>query len=106
MCFKCGASRGRVAPAYAEDLNSGLEQKAEHAVVGGEVEGVIFVDLRRRDDQRPFPDLGRRWRILDQLKQFVAEHDRARRGREVLGDLEGAGVYHRRMPRFLMRSSK
>ena len=33
---------------------------------------------------------------MDQLKQFIAENDRTRRGREVLSDLEGAGVDHRR----------
>ena len=88
--------RRRVAPTHGKGLDSVLEQKADHALVRRQVERVVLVDLRRRDQQRPPPD-GRRHRcVLYQLEQFVTEHDRTWGGREIFADFEGAGVHHRR----------
>src|SRR5262245_40387049 len=86
----------RVTPTNAEGLDSAFEQKADHAFVGREIESVVFVDLGWRHDQRPLPDSWRGGRVLDQLEQFVAEHDGPRCRREILADLEGAGIDHRR----------
>ena len=47
--------RGRIAPADTEGLNAALEQKSDHAFVRRQIHRVIFVDLRRGDDQRPLP---------------------------------------------------
>jgi hypothetical protein len=88
--------RGRIAPADAEHLNAVVEQEADHAFVGRQIQCVIFVDLRRGDDQRPLSHIRRRRCVLYQLQQFVAEHHPARRGRQAFADLEGALIDHRR----------
>ena len=88
--------RGGIAPADAEHLNAAVEQEADHAFVRRQIQCVIFVDLRRRNDQRPLSHIRRRRRILYQLQQFVAEDHSARRGRERLANLEGGSIHHRR----------
>src|SRR4029079_5498939 len=41
---------GRVAPAYAEHLDALLEQVFDHAATGGEIQGIVLVDLRRHHE--------------------------------------------------------
>ena len=69
-----------------------LGRPLDERVLRLEVEDVELVDPRRHDQQRRLVDLLGRRRVLDELDQLVLEHDLARRGRDVLADLEGLHV--------------
>ena len=60
-----------------------------------QVEDVVLVDPGRDDHQRPLVDLPGHRLVLDQLHQVGLEHHLARRGGDVLAELEGALVGHR-----------
>ena len=61
---------------------------------GAQVEDVVLVDPGRDDHQRRLVDLLRGRQELDQLHQLGLEHDLARRGGDVLAELEGLLVGH------------
>ena len=81
-----------VAPGDHEDLLALVDEPFDHAAAGGEVEHVVLVDRRRREQQRHLADLLGLRRVLDQLEHVGAQHDRARGEREVLADRELGGV--------------
>ena len=67
---------------------------ADEGVLRAQIEDVKLVDPRRDDQQRPpLHRLGRR-RVLDQLHQIVLVDDLARRGGDVLAELERRHVGH------------
>ena len=88
-----------VAPGDREHLLALAHQPFDHAPPGREIEHVVLVDRRRREQQR---DLAHRLglgRVLDQLEHVGAQDDRARGHREVLADGELAGINGGRQPR-------
>ena len=89
----------RVAPRDREDLLSLLDEPLDHAAAGREVEHVVLVDRRRGEQQRHLAHLLGLRRVLDELEDLGAQHDRARRDREVLADRELARVDGRRQAR-------
>src|SRR5208283_3738281 len=86
----------RIAPGDAEDLEALRQQESDEALFRRQIERVILVDLRRRYNDRPTPNLCDHGPILDQLEPLVAIHDGARGRSEVLAHLERAGVDLRR----------
>ena len=70
----------------------------DHAAAGGDVEHVELVDRRRHEQQRNLPHLLGRGLVLDQLEHVGAQHDGARRDREVAADFELARVDRRGKP--------
>ncbi len=79
-------------PADHEDCVSLIDQPFDHAVLLFEVENIVFVDPRRKDQQRNLVYLFRRWCELDQLIHTVAEHNFAWACRNIFADFEGALV--------------
>ncbi len=53
-----------------------------------EIQQVVLVDARRHDQKRCLLDVGRLWRIFDELDQLVFEDDRSRCCREISADLK------------------
>src|SRR5208283_6010664 len=86
----------RIAPGDAEDLETLRQQEPDKALFRRQIERVVLVDLGRRDDDRPAPNLLGHGPKLDQLEPLVAIHDGAWGGAEVLAHLERAGVDLRR----------
>src|SRR5208283_4474426 len=86
----------RIAPGDAEDLEALRQQEPDEALFRRQIERVVLVDLWRRDDDRPPPNLGGHGPKLDQLEPLVAIDDGAWRRSEVLAHLERAGVDLRR----------
>ena len=68
-----------------------LDQPADEARFGLEVEEVIFVHQWRHVEEGSLHHLVRHWRILDELHQLVLEDDAAWRGGDVLAELEVGG---------------
>jgi len=71
-----GLRGGRIAPAQREHLQAALDQMTDHAVRRPQIERVVFVDLRRKDQHWAAADgIGER-RVLDELELGVAIDDR------------------------------
>ncbi len=86
----------RVAPGDHEHLLALLDQPLDQAAPGREVEHVVLVDRRRRDQQRHLANLRGLRLVLDELEHLGAQHHRARSHREVLPHREAARVDRRR----------
>ena len=87
---------GRVAPADAEHLDALLEQVFDHAAAGGEIQGIVLVDLRRHHEHGPLVDGAALRRVLDQLENLGPVNDRAGCRRDVFPEPERPAVDHRR----------
>ena len=82
----------RIDPGDHEDGQPLVHHPFDQGFVGREVEHVELVDPGRHQQHRnPQHRIARR-RVLDELHQFVLEHDLAGRQREVAADLELARV--------------
>jgi hypothetical protein len=88
-----------IAPGDHEHLLALSHEPFDHAAARREVEHVVLVDRRRREQQRDLPDLLGLRRVLDELEHLAAEHDRARRERQVLSHRELGGVDRGRQAR-------
>jgi len=82
----------RVAPGDHEHLLALLHEPLGHAAAGSEVEHVVLVDRRRREQQRHLTHPVGLRRVLDQLEDVGSQHDRAGSERQVLTDRELACV--------------
>ena len=82
----------RVLPADREDLKPLLDQVSQHAVLRLEIEGVVFVDLRRDQQDRPQMNVFGLRRKLNELELRVSEDDRAGCCRQGFADHVGAGL--------------
>ena len=76
------------APRNQEGLEAPFDGIFDKRVSRAEIEQIIFVDAGRHDHERRFLDLGRLRGILDQLDQFVLEHDRSGRCGKIATDFE------------------
>ena len=81
-----------IAPGDHEHLLALPHQPLGHAPARSEVEHVVLVDRRRREQERHLAHLVGLRRVLDQLEDHGAQHDRAGGEREVLADRELARV--------------
>ena len=68
------------------------DQPFDEGILRAQIQDVELVDPGRKNQQRPLVDLGGRRRVLQQLEQFAAEHDLARRQRDILADHESVGA--------------
>ena len=58
-------------------------------IPSAEVQQIIFIDAGGHNQERRLLDVGRLWRVLDQLDQFILEDNRPRGYRKIATDLEG-----------------
>ena len=89
----------RVAPRDHEHLLAAPHQVLDQAPPRCQVEGVVLVDGRRRNEQRYLPDPLGLWPVLDQLQVLGPQHHRAGRDGYGAADRERRGVHHLRDPR-------
>ena len=86
----------RILPGDGEGLQAALKREADDALLRNEVEYIVFVDLRRRHQERPRVHLRGGGPILDQLHDRVAVNHGARGRRQVLAHREVARIDLRR----------
>ena len=89
----------RIPPRDHENLVALAGQVFHHAPARGQVDDVVLVDHRRNDQHRiAVHVLGHRF-VLDQLEGVRPVDHRPWGDRQVLANLEGAGLHHRGDPR-------
>ena len=88
-----------IAPGDDEHLLALLDQPLHQAAPGRQVEHVVLVDRRGREQQRHLADLRGLRLVLDELEDVGAHDDRSRGEREVLAHCEPAHVDRRGQPR-------
>ena len=92
-----------VDPRHHKQRKSLIHDPFDQRILGLKVHHIVFVDPRRKDQQRGFIDrLGRRLE-LDQLQHPVAEHHRARRGGDVFAQRKGGRIRQRGQHLTVMR---
>ncbi len=86
---------GRVDPTDAEDGKALVHQIANHRVMRAEVQDIIFHDPGGHDQDRLGLHLVGGRAVLQQLEQFIAEHDLARGAGDVATDFKLIGRFGR-----------
>jgi hypothetical protein len=88
-----------IAPGDDEHLLALLDQPLDQAAPGRQVEHVVLIDRRGREEQRHLADLRGLRLALDELEDVGAHDDRARAEHEVLAHCEPTRVDRRGQPR-------
>src|SRR5262249_10283907 len=72
-----------ILPADGKGRQIALQGELNNAFFGRKIEDIELVDLRRRDQERPFVNLMSKGLILDELHDRAAIDDRTRRRRQI-----------------------
>src|SRR5262245_2336243 len=72
-----------ILPADSKGRQVALQGELNNALFGRKIEDIELVDLRRRDQERPFMNLMSKGLILDELHDRAAIDDRTQRRRQI-----------------------
>src|SRR5262249_53989485 len=88
--------RAGIAPANCEELNPMGDCILSQTPLRGQIHDVVFINLRRHQQQRTLIDLTSRRRVLNQFAKLVSIYDRTRSRTDILANLEWTLVDLRR----------